>query len=251
MVAGWNGLDIPYFDDHVESGKQQFVYLFSVLNIAQNNTTYFIGGIASDERLFRYQMVHVPNAVYLPFPSHAVNDTMETYVCKFIPSIDLSKPFNIVGNSMGGIMAMELLRHLQPEKTVLISSVKNRKEMPFILKQFHSTRLHKVLPGSGFTGFVRAGSFFKKEITAFPGLRQMVVSMAAGNRPDFLYWCVNAIVNWKGAPQENRNVVHIHGTKDSMFPYKHIRNAIPVEGGTHAMLLSRHREVTSLLLQYL
>ncbi|MEZ5025687.1 MAG: hypothetical protein R2739_03825, partial [Chitinophagales bacterium] len=73
-------------------------------------TNYFIGGIASDERLFKYQMVAVENAVYLPFPKHDKKDTIETYAKKFIPLIDTTKPFNIISNSMGGIMTMELIK---------------------------------------------------------------------------------------------------------------------------------------------
>ena len=86
--------------------------------------TYFIGGIASDERIFKHQMVAIENAVYLPFPRHDKHDTMDTYVKKFIPLIDTTQPFNLVGNSMGGIMVMELIKHIHPEKVVLISSVK-------------------------------------------------------------------------------------------------------------------------------
>ena len=47
-----------------------------------------------------------------PFQKHDRHDTMETYAQKFIPFIDTTKPFNIVANSMGGIMTMELIKHI-------------------------------------------------------------------------------------------------------------------------------------------
>lgn len=214
-------------------------------------TTYFIGGIASDERLFRYQMVAVKNAVYLPFPEHDRNDTMETYAQKFIPFMDTSKPFNIVANSMGGIMTMELIKHVQPEKVVLISSVKCRNEMPFILKQMKFTNMHKLLPGKGFIGAIQFGSLFKREVLKEPAMRNLAVSMAKSNDPGFLYWCVNAIVKWKGTDDYRKDIIHIHGTKDEMFPFKKIKNVIPVIGGTHSMILNRHHEVTQLLVESL
>lgn len=213
--------------------------------------TYFIGGIASDERIFRHQMVAVPNAIYLPFQRHERYDTMESYVQKFIPHIDLSKPFNLVGNSMGGIMTMELLKHIQPEKVVLISSVKNRQEMPFILKHLKYTNAHKLLPGKGFVGFIEFGSLFKREVTKVPGMRKMAISMAKNNDPSFLYWCVNAIVKWKGNDNHRDDIIHIHGTKDEMFPYSRIKNAIPVKGGTHTMVLNRADEVNKILIEKL
>ncbi len=213
--------------------------------------TYFIGGIASDERIFKYQMAVVEKPVYLPFPEHHSHDTMETYAQKFIPQIDTSEPFNIVGNSMGGIMTMELIRHVQPEKVVLISSVKSRSEMPFILKQMKFTNMHKLLPGQGFIHSIEFGSMFKREVLKKPGLRHLAVSMAKNNSPDFLYWCVDAIVKWSGKEDYRKDIIHIHGTKDEMFPYKNIKNAIPVEGGSHSMLLINHDIVNQLLISAL
>ena len=213
--------------------------------------TYFIGGIASDERIFKHQMVAVENAVYLPFPKHDKQDTMETYVKKFIPFIDTTKAFNLVGNSMGGIMVMELIKHVAPEKVVLISSVKSRNEMPFILTHMKYTNAHKLLPGKGFIGFIQFGSLFKNEILKVPGMRRLAVSMAKSNDPDFLYWCVNAIIKWNGKEDYRKDIIHIHGTKDEMFPYRNIKNAIPVQGGTHSMLLIHHKEVNQLLTESL
>jgi len=210
-------------------------------------TTYFIGGIASDERIFRYQMTSVENAVYLAFPKHDKYDTMETYAQKFIPFIDTSKPFNIVANSMGGIMTMELIKHVQPQKVVLISSIKSRKEMPFMLKQMKFTNMHKLLPGKGFISAIQFGSLFKREVLKEPAMRNLAVSMAKSNDPGFLYWCVNAIVKWNGADDYRKDIIHIHGTKDEMFPMRNIKNVIAVKGGSHTMILNRHHEVTNLL----
>ena len=176
---------------------------------------------------------------------------METYVKKFIPFIDTTKAFNLVGNSMGGIMVMELIKHVQPQKVVLISSVKSRNEMPFILTHMKYTNAHKLLPGKGFIGFIQFGSLFKNEILKVPGMRRLAVSMAKSNDPDFLYWCVNAIIKWNGKEDYRKDIIHIHGTKDEMFPYRNIKNAIPVQGGTHSMLLIHHKEVNQLLAESL
>lgn len=196
-------------------------------------------------------MAVVENPVYLPFPKHHPKDTMESYAEKFIPFIDTSQPFNIIGNSMGGIMTMELIKHIHPKKVVLISSVKSRKEMPFILKQMKITNMHKLLPGQGFIHSIQFGSLFKSEVLKKPGLRHLAVSMAKKNNPDFLYWCVDAIVKWAGKEDYREDIIHIHGTKDEMFPYRNIKNAIPVEGGSHAMLLINPTEVNKVLLEYL
>lgn len=214
-------------------------------------TTYFIGGIATDRQLYRHQLAHIPDAVYLPFPAHDRGDTMRSYVTKFLPLIDQDRPFSIVANSMGGIMTMELLHHITPQKVVLISSVKCRAEMPWRLRQLQYSRLHRLVSGNAFITAIRWGSRLVPQIHRVPGLRDTVVSMAEHNTPAFLRWCIHAIVNWQGAAGYREDIIHLHGTKDAMFPYRNIRHAIPVEGGTHHMLLTRPAEITALLLDYL
>jgi pimeloyl-ACP methyl ester carboxylesterase len=213
--------------------------------------TYLISGIATDQRAFSYQYEALPGCVYLPFPAHDKKDTIATYAQKFIPLIDTSEPFNILGHSMGGILTMELIKHVNPQKVILISTIKSRTEMPFKLKQLSVTHFHKLLPGSGFIGSVRFGSKFKSELKKVDGLRDLAVSMAQANDPAFLYWAVNAIVKWKGTDDYRKDIIHIHGTRDEMFPYARIKNAVPVFGGTHVMNMTRAEEVNRLINYYL
>lgn len=214
-------------------------------------TTYCIGGIATDHTLFDPLLLQLPGAVYLPFPQHSPDDTMEHYALRFLPLIDTTAPFHIIANSMGGIITMELLRYIQPEKVILISSVKCRKEMPWRLRQLKYTRLHRLLSGRSFQAAIRYGSRFVAELNRTPGLRDTVIRMAEHNKPQFLSWCVNAIVNWQGKEDYREDIIHIHGTRDAMFPFKLLSGAIPVAGGTHNMQLCRSAEIVALLRQYL
>lgn len=212
---------------------------------------YLISGIATDERAFQYQYEHIPNCVYLPFPRHDKRDTMATYAQRFVPMIDTAEPFNIIGHSMGGIITMELIKQVQPRKVILLSTIKSREEMPVSLKQLSITHFHKLLPGQGFIHSIRVGSKFKSELKKVDGLRDLAVSMAEANDPGFLYWAVDAIVKWKGGNDYRDDIIHIHGTRDEMFPYERIKNAIPVFGGTHIMYMSRAEEINRLILYYL
>ena len=214
-------------------------------------TNYFISGIASDYRAFLPQYEAIENAVYLPFPRHESKDTMNSYAQKFVPLINQNEPFNIIAHSMGGIITMELIKYVTPQKIILLSTVKSRDEMPAKLTHMKYTNAHKLLPGRGFIGFIQLGSLFKREVLKVPGMRRLAVSMAKSNDPSFLYWCVDAIIKWKGKEDYRKDIIHIHGTKDEMFPYRNISNAIPVEGGSHSMLLIQHKEVNHLLAENL
>lgn len=216
-----------------------------------NTTTYLIGGIATDRRLYDYPLSRIPGAVYLPFHGHKPGEIMADYCLRFLPQIDASRPFNLVGNSMGGIMVMELLRHIHPEKVILVSSVKCRTEMPWRLRQLRYTGLHRLLTGKCFIAGTRYSSRLLKELRQAPDIRATAVSMAAGTDLAFLSWCVHAIVHWEGNEDYRKDIIHIHGTRDTMFPYRRIKGAIPVPKGTHLMQLTRKEEITALLLQHL
>lgn len=208
--------------------------------------TYFIGGYGTDERLFRHQLEHMPYAVYLPFPRPAPADSMESYVLRFLPLINQAEPFNLVGQSMGGLMVMELIRHIHPEKIILISSVKSRSEMPGWFNLLRATRLYRLAPGPVILAAIRLGTFC---MPAFRrgGLRRLCVDMAAANGGAFLQWCTGAIMHWKGDAPQRKDIIHIHGTKDTMFPFKYLKNVLPVEKGSHLMILDKAATLTALL----
>ena len=44
-----------------------------------------------------------------------------------------------------------------------------------------------------------------------------------------------------------KNIVHIHGTKDNVFPLKHIKNAIEIKGGTHIMILTKAKKISKII----
>ena len=53
-----------------------------------------------------------------------------------------------------------------------------------------------------------------------------------------LKWAIKEMVNWKQSIPL-KNVIHIHGTYDLVFPVLNLKNYIPVERGDHTMILKR------------
>ena len=213
--------------------------------------TYFIGGFATDIRLYRDQLDHIPGAVYLPFPHPDPGDSLETYALKFLPLIDQEQPFSLVGQSMGGIIVMELIRHINPEKIILISSVKSRDEMPRWFNFLRTTRLYRLASGPVIVAAIRFGSLFMPELARDRDLRRLCLDMTRENGPAFLQWCTGAIINWPGRPATRKDIIHIHGTKDTMFPFRYVKNTLPVARGSHLMLLNKAAVITRMLREQL
>ena len=55
---------------------------------------------------------------------------------------------------------------------------------------------------------------------------------------NYLKWAIKEMVNWKQSIPL-KNVIHIHGTYDLVFPVLNLKNYIPVERGDHTMILKR------------
>ncbi len=165
------------------------------------------------------------------------NEDLITYTQKYIPLIQQKNPI-LVGVSFGGIIAQELAKLIDVQKIIIISSVRSNREFPKRFKWAKYTKLYKLLP----TGGVE----FILHLIARYGNEKQKRRVELYNRylsirdPHYLNWCIRTVLNWD-QKEDLKGVIHIHGTKDEIFPFKNIRNAIEVKGGTHAMILIKYK----------
>jgi len=54
----------------------------------------------------------------------------------------------------------------------------------------------------------------------------------------YIDWCIHEMVNWQQTVYD-KNLIHIHGENDTVFPIKNINSCIPVKNGTHTMIIHR------------
>ena len=59
----------------------------------------------------------------------------------------------------------------------------------------------------------------------------------------YLDWAIRNMVCWQ-RKEPLRNIIHIHGDKDIIFPIKNISDCVVLEGGTHIMLLDKGSRVS-------
>ncbi|MBL4657296.1 MAG: alpha/beta hydrolase, partial [Flavobacteriales bacterium] len=67
-------------------------------------------------------------------------------------------------------------------------------------------------------------------------------SMLRGADPFFMKWGLHRVITWDNEAEFD-NVTHIHGDRDSVFPFGNIKNVIRIPGGSHLMIISRGEEV--------
>lgn len=62
----------------------------------------------------------------------------------------------------------------------------------------------------------------------------------------FVQWAIAQIMIWQGGTC-CANLIHIHGTKDRIFPIGRIKGVVKVEGGGHFMIVNKAAVISTLL----
>ncbi len=60
-------------------------------------------------------------------------------------------------------------------------------------------------------------------------------------------WAIEEIMNWNGN-STNKNIVHIHGDNDKVFPVNNINNFIRIKDGGHFMIVNKANEISEIII---
>jgi hypothetical protein len=204
---------------------------------------YAIPGLGTTEKLYVNTKITGVEIIVLSWPTPNKNDTMETYARKFLPQINTTIPFCLLGVSFGGMLCTELSKMISPQKTFLISTSKSRRELPWFIKTLKHFPLHKIVSEKQHRQMAYQGrwiiGFGKAYIPEFLG---MVNSMTQ----NYFKYCINIIANWD-RQEEPKNVIHIHGTNDKLLWYKYVKSHYSIQQGSHAMIVFRAEEINQII----
>lgn len=206
---------------------------------------YFVPGLAAGKEIFK-NIVLPPERYDVHFLEWLIPEKEESLVnyarrmAKRIPVEDAV----LVGVSFGGVVAQEMADFLKLRKLIIISSIKSREELPTRFKLASTTKAYKLVPTQWATSVedltsLAIGPRSKKRLRLYNeylSVRDKV----------YLDWAIAQMVNW---PRKyiDRNVVHIHGDQDAIFPLKNIKEAVILEGGTHVMILNKGSRISRML----
>lgn len=207
-----------------------------------NNTktsVYFMPGLAASSLIF--ERITLPQELFevylldweLPIGEESLTD----YARRMAQKITAPNPV-LIGVSFGGILVQEMAVFLNPQKVIIISSVKSNLEFPRRMKIAKTTKAYKLIPTSIFSNMEKLSAFsFGKSIAQRLKLYERYLSV---RDVKYLDWAIERIVLWDRT-QVDKSVVHIHGDADEVFPIQYISDCIVVKGGTHIMILSKYK----------
>ena len=214
---------------------------------------YCISGLGADARVFEHLVLpgfslhHLPWIAPLPASgtSGPSREPIAAYAARMAASITHPSPV-VMGLSFGGVMAVEIARLLPVRRLWLLSTVKQRREMPGYMRFGKYLPLHKIflpLNPQRWLGPIENRNLGVET----PEELAMVSDYRRGVDVHYLRWAINALINWD-MPAPPENYLHIHGGADRIFPVELARPKYIIPGAGHFMVHNRAPEVSRLLL---
>jgi pimeloyl-ACP methyl ester carboxylesterase len=211
---------------------------------------YFVPGLAASPEIFEF----------LQFPK----DKFELHFLKWLIPLSMHEPIEayakrmsdlvleenpvLIGVSFGGIMVQEMSKYLQCKKVIIISSVKSKNELSKGLRFIKKFKIYKLFPSKlveniEIFSFLAFGNTSKKRLILYKKY------FTVRDRK-YLNWSIQNVLHWKHT-KPFENILHIHGTADAVFSFKYIKDCIPVEKGTHIMIINRAKTISNIILDAL
>jgi pimeloyl-ACP methyl ester carboxylesterase len=212
------------------------------------STIFLIPGLGADCRIYKNIDLHGHDVVYVEWVDPDKNDTLISYAQKLIDEYRITPHSIVIGNSLGGMLAIEIAKKVELDKAVLISSIKTANEAPLTFKLFRYVPLARAIPSK----LIASVKFIIRLVIGkmSENNQDLFVNMLKNTSPAFIKWAKKAILYWDNQTIP-KNVYHIIGDNDNIFPYKRIKGATIVKGGTHIMIFNRAEEINSWLKEIL
>jgi pimeloyl-ACP methyl ester carboxylesterase len=196
-------------------------------------------GLAASSDIF--ERIKLPQAIFelvlLDWKLPLQNESLKAYAQRMVLEIKHKNPV-LIGVSFGGILVQEMAVFCNPKKVIIISSVKTNEEFPRRMKIAKAIKLYRIVPTSVVSHFESLAKIsFGDKINQRLKLYEKYLSI---RDKSYLDWALKSVLLWDRKVAD-KNVIHIHGDKDEVFPLKYISNAIVVKGGTHILVLNKYK----------
>lgn len=207
-----------------------------------------LSGMGADERIFRSQREQFDNLRLPGWIAPQSGDDLSQYARRMAEHVNPDgSPCFVGGVSLGGMIAIEMARHLDCRGCFLIASVRSPRELPWRARVMKPAAL-LLPPGSGGVpptaaklALAVAGRFLG------PVPKSLLRQLADADR-HFLRWASMALLCWK--PHEDSLAVpirQIHGDRDHVLPHTLTTPDRLVRGGGHILPMTHAKEVNTFL----
>ena len=204
---------------------------------------YVLAGIGADERLFEAQRaVREIRPIRWIAPAHA-REPLTHYAARLAREINITQPFDLGGASFGGMIALELTRHLSPRNVFLFGSCRSSDAVALYLRALRHVWPHRMLHPPRIVQPFIARWFGAKS----PAHIELFAEMLRATPPDFIRWASDAVFSWPGVAELPMPIHHIHGGRDRLIPVHRVKPDRVIAGAGHLLNLTHGEAVNDFI----
>ena len=206
-------------------------------------------GMGADASIFLPQRLAFPNLIVPEWIPPQKAEGLESYCARFAQTFAPQCPCVVGGASFGGVVALEMTRHLETLGCILIGSVRGPDELPKrirMLRSFAPTLSIAPISLMQWAADSAAVSANRVGVKHLAGVSRQF----AKSDPAVLRWSAQTILSWDSS-YESVNVRHIHGDRDCVFPIGCVRPDKVVLGGGHVISMTHGSQVNEFIREQL
>lgn len=208
-------------------------------------TIYAFPGLGTDHRIFTYLDLNA-KVVHVPWKIPRRKDNLKSYAQYLVEDYDLSGNYAFLGVSFGGMVASELQHIFNPVFVCLVASVKSHLEMPRWLRSLRYVYPLWLLPAFCFKP---PFALLKYPLgIANPRHLDLFRDFYRASSPVFLKRSIRMIASWQqNSEYPSKNMIHIHGDRDKLFPFHKIATPKQQLNGTHFLIVTGAKHINAII----
>jgi pimeloyl-ACP methyl ester carboxylesterase len=203
-------------------------------------------GIGLDDRLYATQRAEFPQIVVPDWLPPRFRESLPDYARRMAEAVDPAGPCYVGGLSFGGMVALEMSRHLDCRGCFLISSILSRDELPKWAK-FLAPWAWMLPPRCDLLGAVAGTAILWTAGGLLPKRWKQFCTHLSKTRSPMLPWACRAVVRWTPSEPFRCPIYRIHGENDPILPYRGAGADHLVPRGGHLLPLSHPFVVSEFL----
>lgn len=208
---------------------------------------YCISGLGADERIFKHLLVPQATLIHLPWLPFDRHETMQTYAAKMATQIHEQEPI-LIGLSFGGMLVSEISQQIPIRKGFLISSAKNKTELPDLSAIITFLLQHGLVPFNLFK--IPNRVLFEKFGATTDDEKKLLTEVLKDTQSDYLRAAFKVILQWNSTSMPQR-CIHIHGTHDRIIDPTYVHPDYWIQDGSHMMIWNRSKEIADIITDHI
>ncbi len=199
-------------------------------------------GIGADARLFEAQRQAFPTLEVPHWLAPLDQESLASFGARMASGLGPDQDLYLGGVSFGGMVALEMARHVRPRGVFLIGSCSSPDQLPTYARFLG--RALRIVPARIYKAPARIRPMLRLKFGVVTREQEeLLFQMLLDTPVSFLKWGCRAILDWKPAGLPAVPVWRIHGAADHLIPASLVRADRLVEGAGHLLNLTHPGEV--------